>query len=124
MVPGPQMPRRVLLTRVLQEFWSEGQANDYDTNRPAAGGEYKVRACRSTSLEGPYADQNGTSCLEGGGNYVLESHGQVYGPGAQGIYDDSENGVVMYYRYGEPRTHSCAFATCTQVVEFAKNTAQ
>lgn len=83
------------------EFWSEGQANGYDTSLPAAGGEYKVRACRSTALEGPYADQDGTSCLEGGGNYVLESHGEVYGPGAQGIYDDPTNGVIIYYRYGK-----------------------
>lgn len=83
------------------EFWSEGQANDYDTSLPAAGGEYKVRACRSTALEGPYEDQNGTSCLDGGGNYVLESHGEVYGPGAQGIYDDPTYGVIMYYRYGK-----------------------
>ncbi|KAJ4390076.1 hypothetical protein N0V93_007549 [Gnomoniopsis smithogilvyi] len=81
------------------EFWSEGQANDYDTSLPAAGGEYKVRACRSSSLEGPYTDENGTSCLDGGGNYVLESHGEVYGPGAQGIYDDPTYGVIMYYRY-------------------------
>lgn len=91
----------LLLTRMLQEFWSEGQANNYDTDKPAAGGEYKVRACRSTTLEGSYTDEDGTSCLDGGGNYVLESHGQVYGPGAQGIYDDPEQGVVMYYRYGE-----------------------
>lgn len=83
------------------EFWSEGQANDYDTSLPAPGGEYKVRACRSTSLEGPYKDENGTSCLDGGGNYVLESHGEVYGPGAQGIYDDPTYGVIMYYRYGK-----------------------
>lgn len=38
-------------------FWSEGQANNLDTSRPAAGDEYKVRACRSSAVAGPYADQ-------------------------------------------------------------------
>lgn len=46
--------------------------------------------------------RNGTSCLKGGGNYVLESHGDVYAPGGQGILDDPEHGPIMYYRYGEP----------------------
>lgn len=25
----------------------------------------------------------------------------MYGPGAQGIYNDPTHGVIMYYRYGE-----------------------
>ncbi|KAI3395918.1 hypothetical protein diail_629 [Diaporthe ilicicola] len=80
-------------------FWSEGQANDYDISLPGEGGEYKVRACRSTAVGGPYMDGNGTSCLEGGGNYVLESHGDVYGPGGQGVLDDPTYGPILYYRY-------------------------
>lgn len=82
-------------------FWSEGQANDYDVSLPDEGGEYKVRACRSNAIGGPYTDGNGTSCLEGGGNYVLESHGDVYGPGGQGVLDDPTYGPILYYRYGE-----------------------
>lgn len=82
-------------------FWSEGQANDYDVSRPAAGGEYRVRACRSSDIGGPYTDGNGTSCLEGGGNDVLASHDDVYGPGGQGILDDPTYGPILYYRYGE-----------------------
>lgn len=34
-------------------FWSEGQANRYAVDKPAAGGEYKVRACRSSAIGGP-----------------------------------------------------------------------
>lgn len=93
-------------------FWSEGQANRYAAARPAAGGEYKVRACRSSAVGGPYADEDGTSCLEGGGNYVLESHGQVYGPGGQGIIDDPTYGPVMYYRYGMLPASHCLACTC------------
>lgn len=81
-------------------FWSEGQANEYVESKPSAGGEYKVRVCRSTAIGGPFTDNNGTSCLDGGGEDVLESHGQVYGPGGQGILDDSTHGPIMYYRYG------------------------
>lgn len=81
-------------------FWSEGQANRYAVSEPAAGGEYKVRVCRSEAISGPYEDSSGTSCTDGGGDVVLESHGQVYGPGAQGIIDDPTYGSVMYYRYG------------------------
>ncbi|KAL2280557.1 hypothetical protein FJTKL_12527 [Diaporthe vaccinii] len=80
-------------------FWSEGQANDYDVSRPAEGGEYRVRACRSTDVGGPYTDGNGTSCLEGGGNDVLASHDDVYGPGGQGVLDDPTYGPILYYRY-------------------------
>lgn len=85
-------------------FWSEGQANDYDVSRPAAGGEYRVRVCRSTDVGGPYTDGSGTSCLEGGGNDVLASHDDVYGPGGQGVLDDPTYGPILYYRYGEAAT--------------------
>lgn len=82
-------------------FFSEGQANRYATSKPAAGGEYKIRVCRSSTITGEYTDSSGNSCLEGGGDYVLESHGEVYGPGGEGIFDDPTHGVIMYYRYGK-----------------------
>jgi arabinan endo-1,5-alpha-L-arabinosidase len=30
-------------------FWSEGQCCGYDSSKPASGGEYKIKVCRSTS---------------------------------------------------------------------------
>lgn len=30
---------------------------------------------------------------------MLESHGVVYGPGGQGVYDDPSLGPVLYYHY-------------------------
>lgn len=102
-------------------FWSEGQANRYDTAMPAAGGEYKVRACRSVAIGGPYTDSTGTSCTEGGGNYVLESHGEVYGPGAQGIIDDPTYGTVMYYRYGECGSFTCLNRTWLTIMSSQHN---
>lgn len=84
-------------------FWSEGQANNYATKKPADGSglEYKVRVCRSTSVTGPYTDASSASCTSGAGELVLASHDLVYGPGAQGIIDDAQ-GPIIYYRYGKP----------------------
>jgi hypothetical protein len=51
--------------------------------KPAAGAEYMIKMCRSTSATGSFVDSNGVSCLKSGGNILLESHGYVYGPGGQ-----------------------------------------
>ncbi|KAL8955505.1 MAG: hypothetical protein Q9183_006618, partial [Haloplaca sp. 2 TL-2023] len=48
-------------------------------------------------------DKSGQSCLEGGGTTVLESHGWVYGPGGQGVFEDPELGIVLYYHYVDAR---------------------
>lgn len=63
--------------------WSQGICCGYDTSKPAAGEEYKIMMCRSTSATGGFVDQNGADCLTGGGSILLESHGTVYGPGGQ-----------------------------------------
>ncbi|KAF4030196.1 Glycosyl hydrolases family 43 [Phytophthora infestans] len=41
-----------------------------------------------------FVDKDGVDCTKGGGTVVLESHDNVYGPGGQGVYDDtpSSNG--------------------------------
>lgn len=44
-------------------------------------------------------DADGVSCLSNGGTLVLGSHGTVYGPGGQGVYDDPELGPIVYYHY-------------------------
>ena len=80
-------------------FFSSGQCCGYDTSKPAPGGEYKVMVCRSSIATGNFVDQNGVSCLESGGTIVLQSHGKVYGPGGQGVYDDPSLGWVLYYHY-------------------------
>ncbi|KAK8219195.1 hypothetical protein M8818_000927 [Zalaria obscura] len=77
-------------------FFSSGQCCGYDTERPAPGGEYKIMVCRSSSATGGFVDQNGASCTNGGGTVVLQSHGIVYGPGGQGVYEDPEVGWVVY----------------------------
>lgn len=81
-------------------FFSSGQCCGYDTSKPAPGGEYKVMVCRSKTATGSFLDASGKSCLtQNGGTIVLQSHGTVYGPGGQGVYDDPSLGWVMYYHY-------------------------
>ncbi|RAK98083.1 arabinan endo-1,5-alpha-L-arabinosidase [Aspergillus ibericus CBS 121593] len=80
-------------------FFSSGACCGYDTDRPAAGEEYKIMVCRSTEATGNFVDKNGVACRESGGSPVLESHGTVYGPGGQGVYDDPKYGTILYYHY-------------------------
>lgn len=80
-------------------FFSKGQCCGYDTNKPAAGKEYKIMVCRSTSAVGPFTDKSGQSCRNGGGTVVLQSHDWVYGPGGQGVYQDPTNGPVSRFRF-------------------------
>ena len=75
-------------------FYSKGSCCGYDANRPAAGEEYKIMVCRSTSPTGGFVDANGAACTAGGGTVVLESHDFVYGPGGQGVYNDPTHGPV------------------------------
>ncbi|KAL8846347.1 MAG: hypothetical protein Q9221_008558 [Calogaya cf. arnoldii] len=84
-------------------FFSVGSCCRYDIGKPAAGKEYKIQVCRSTSVSGPFIDKSGKSCLQGGGTTVLESHDWVYGPGGQGIIRDPELGLVLYYHYVDTR---------------------
>ncbi|KAI2463831.1 glycoside hydrolase family 43 protein [Annulohypoxylon bovei var. microspora] len=80
-------------------FYSKGQCCGYDTSKPAAGGEYKVMVCRSTSATGGFVDATGKACTSSGGTVVLESHGNIYGPGGQGVYNDPTHGPILYYHY-------------------------
>ena len=57
---------------------------------------YKIAYGRSTSITGPYLDQNGTNMLSGGCTVLLASNGNVIGPGGQTIYNNS---VLCYHFY-------------------------
>ncbi|KAL2825036.1 glycosyl hydrolase [Aspergillus cavernicola] len=80
-------------------FYSAGTCCGYDASMPAAGEEYKIKACRSSSATGGFVDASGVACTAGGGTIVLESHDNVYGPGGQGVFTDPTLGPVLYYHY-------------------------
>ncbi|KAJ4177645.1 hypothetical protein NW755_013711 [Fusarium falciforme] len=84
-------------------FFSKGKCCGFDKDRPAAGQEYKIMVCRSSSATSGFVDKSGKSCTKGGGTVVLESHGWVYGPGGQGVYNDPTHGTVLYYHYVDTR---------------------
>jgi arabinan endo-1,5-alpha-L-arabinosidase len=79
-------------------FYSQGIAGHYAEDRPAEGEEYRIKVCRSMVPTGGFVsalirlpniadsaqvDKESKPCTEGGGTMVLESHGEVYGPGGQ-----------------------------------------
>jgi arabinan endo-1,5-alpha-L-arabinosidase len=82
-------------------LWSHGICCGYDTSKPAAGAEYMIKMCRSTSATSGFVDSSGTACTSSGGDILLESHGTVYGPGGQGVFTDSSKGLVLYYHYAD-----------------------
>ncbi|KAF1816585.1 endo-1,5-alpha-L-arabinosidase [Eremomyces bilateralis CBS 781.70] len=80
-------------------FFSAGKCCGLDKNRPPSGQEYRILVCRSSSPTGPYVDKSGKSCVQGGGTVVYPSHGDIYAPGGQGVYNDPQQGPVLYYHY-------------------------
>lgn len=53
---------------------------------------------RSINPQGPFVDRQGMDLLEGGGEVVYGSNGDVYAPGGQGVLAD-ETGDILYYHY-------------------------
>ncbi|KAI1357941.1 glycoside hydrolase family 43 protein [Xylaria arbuscula] len=80
-------------------FYSHGSCCGYDAGLPAAGDEYMIKVCRSSSATGGFVDASGVACTSGGGTVVLETHDNVYGPGGQGVYNDPTYGPILYYHY-------------------------
>ncbi|KAL4749194.1 Arabinan endo-1,5-alpha-L-arabinosidase B [Aspergillus terricola var. indicus] len=62
------------------------------------GKEYRIRVGRSTSARGPFVDKQGIDLVDGGGETVYGSNGDVFAPGGQGILTD-ELGDILYYHY-------------------------
>ncbi|CAE6388905.1 unnamed protein product [Rhizoctonia solani] len=60
---------------------------------------YHIRVGRSTSLTGPYTDQDGVELTSNGGTKILATHGYIFGPGGQHIFKDSDGWVMDYHYY-------------------------
>jgi hypothetical protein len=75
---------------------------------------YNIRVGRSTSVTGPYLDQNGVSMVNNGGTLFLQGTGKFTGPGHVGIlsqggsqwfshhYYDANSWAPQYNAYGSP----------------------
>ena len=60
---------------------------------------YNIRVGRSTSVTGPFLDQNGVSMSSGGGTLFLGTDGNYIGPGQIGIFHDSGVDWFSYHYY-------------------------
>ncbi|KAK3678251.1 hypothetical protein LTR78_001546 [Recurvomyces mirabilis] len=81
-------------------WYSHGICCGYDPSAlPAKGTEYSIRVGRSKAATGPFVDSNGVDLRKGGGNIVYGSHGNIYGPGGQGILSGYNGRDVLYFHY-------------------------
>ncbi|MEU1103465.1 arabinan endo-1,5-alpha-L-arabinosidase [Streptomyces tibetensis] len=71
----------------------------YDTCCNGTSSTYKVKVGRASGVTGPYRDKNGVDLMNNGGTPVLESHGNVIGPGGQSILKDTDGDVIVYHYY-------------------------
>ncbi|KAK3377309.1 glycosyl hydrolase [Lasiosphaeria ovina] len=84
-------------------FFSQGSCCGYDRKRPSRGNEYRIMVRQSAAATGGSVDKADKPCASGGGSVVLESHGWVYGPDGQGVYQDPTYRPVLYYHYVDTR---------------------
>jgi arabinan endo-1,5-alpha-L-arabinosidase len=64
------------------------------------GSTYNVVVFRSTSLFGPYLDENGVNALNGGGYSVIHSSDLFIGPGHNAVISDVKgNDWLIYHSY-------------------------
>src|SRR5580698_293107 len=60
---------------------------------------YNIRVGRSTSITGPYLDQNGVNMASGGGTLFMEANGKYTGPGQVGILDEGGTLSLTHHYY-------------------------
>jgi arabinan endo-1,5-alpha-L-arabinosidase len=71
---------------------------------------YNIRVGRSTSITGPYFDENGVPMVSGGGTLLLGSEGRYIGPGQVGIMDDNNQYWMSYHYYDGDNDGTPTFA--------------
>ncbi|KAL4939616.1 glycosyl hydrolase [Aspergillus oleicola] len=62
------------------------------------GKEYRIRVGRSDNVKGPFVDKAGIDLVDGGGETIYGTNGDVFAPGGQGILTDAF-GDVLFYHY-------------------------
>lgn len=60
---------------------------------------YKIMVGRAPQVIGPYVDRTGRPLTEGGGTVVLESAGDVIGPGHNAVLRDATGDYLVYHYY-------------------------
>ncbi len=70
---------------------------DYCCNNVSSTDNYKIAVGRSSSPQGPFVDQSGTSMLQGGGIIILQSGALWTAPGGSTVLIDSVHGDLITY---------------------------
>jgi arabinan endo-1,5-alpha-L-arabinosidase len=73
----------------------------FDLCCQGASSTYRIMVGRSTNVNGPYTDRNGTAMTSGGGTQVLAGHGSIHGPGHQAVITDVDGEVLFYHYYAD-----------------------
>ncbi len=60
---------------------------------------YNIRVVRSSSLLGPYADQEGTAAMEGGGTLLVAGDNTYHGPGHNAVLFVGDKAYNVYHAY-------------------------
>jgi arabinan endo-1,5-alpha-L-arabinosidase len=60
---------------------------------------YKIAVGRSRNITGPYVSQAGVPMLQGGYTILLQSSGNVIGPGGQSVYHDGNRDLLIHHYY-------------------------
>ena len=66
----------------------------FDSCCRGLGSTYRIAVGRSEEVTGPYVDQEGVPLLNGGGTVLLETDGDIVGPGGQSL---SEGYLAFHY---------------------------
>lgn len=60
---------------------------------------YKIAVGRASSITGPYYAESGVAMLNGGYTILLQSSGNVIGPGGQSVYLDGSRYLLIHHYY-------------------------
>lgn len=70
---------------------------------------YNIRVGRSTSVDGPFLDQNGVDLRSGGGSLFLGTEGNFIGPGQMGIYTENGQDYFSFHYYNGANNGSATY---------------
>jgi arabinan endo-1,5-alpha-L-arabinosidase len=60
---------------------------------------YNIRVGRSREIIGPYLDREGVDLLQGGGSLLLETQGEMIGPGHPAVFQEGDRFWLSYHFY-------------------------
>lgn len=64
-----------------------------------ANSTYKTVVGRSSSITGPYVDESGVRMDQGGYTILLQSSGNMRGPGGESLYQDGSRTLLIHHWY-------------------------